>query len=602
MPGLNAGRSMIFSDGECLAVTRHAGFDFYNISDPVQPVWVNSVEGIYTGWPNQTVIRDGYLYVAGGIGDYYEIHNALVIIDVTDVSTPEIINTVDLESVADGYPVSIALKDNYAYIGSMDWWGLILVNIETPESAFVENVLELGVYFASIEFYEDLTIVGQGGIGFQPCLQIWDIDPPNDATYINGVNAMSIFGIKASNGYAYTWGGNNEIFDIDPIEDAAIVAEIPNLGWYSLEVVGNYLFGTVPNGWGIYDIDPPEDVNLFKTIEMPGTHIFSTLMGGYAYVCADLGLYVIDIDPAEQAEIVDVQFNTLGLSSDIEKAGDIIYLSSDSYPGSWVSGSLQAVDVSDPENPEVYLNTELPHSINEFEISNGFAFAVGEGALQVIDISMPGQEYTAAELPISSESYDIDLDGDFAYVVNDQGLLVCNISDPLSPSLEILVPMIGVPMMVEVDDGYAYIGVYIDSDTTDFAVFDVSDTANVHEVNRIQIEGELSLYSHKGCIALAGLHVLVSASDVLNIVNIETPESPDLVNVMNLMTGEEYEIHVAGNLACLIGEDGLRVLDISVPDEPYVVVHHESVIGHGMVLDSDFMYTTWSGLKIYQVN
>ncbi len=599
--GLNAGRSMIFSEGECLAVTRNDGFDFYNISDPVRPVWVSRVLGIYTGYPNQTVIRDGYMYVAGGFGDHYEIQNALVIIDVADVSTPEVVNIVDLESVAYGYPVSIALKDNYAYIGNMNWWGLILVNIETPESAFVENVLELGVYFSSIEFYEDLTIVGQDGLNFQPCLQIWDIDPTGEATYINGVNAMSIFGIEASNGYAYTWGGSNDIFDIDPIEDAYLVTEIPNLGWFSLEVEGNYLFGTVSNGWGIYDIDPPEDVNLFKTIELSGTNIFTTLLGGYAYVCADMGLYVIDIDPVEQAEIVDVQFTTWGFSSDIEKSADILYLSSASFPGSWADGYLQAVDVSDPENPEAYLNAELSHSINEFEISSGFAFAVGEGALQVIDISMPGQEYTAAELPISSESYDIDLDGDFAYVVNDQGFMVCNISDPLSPSLEAQVPMIGIPMMVEVEDGFAYIGVFIDPYTTDFAVFDISDSINVHEVNRIHIAGTLNTYHHMGSIALVGLHVLVSAGDVLNIVNIETPESPDLVNVMNLMTGEAYEIHVAGNLAYLIGELGLRVLDISDPGEPYVVMYDESVIGRGMVLDPDFMYTTWFGLKIYQV-
>jgi len=122
------------------------------------------------------------------------------------------------------------------------------------------------------------------------------------------------------------------------------------------------------------------------------------------------------------------------ISNHWDPAWEVVVVGDLAYVAAGLSG-LQIVDVSDPENPELIGDWEIPSFAFGIAISGNYAYiANGMGGLHIVSIADPEHPERAGFYGIDDwYAYDVTVSDDYAYVADVSGLRVISIADPEHP-------------------------------------------------------------------------------------------------------------------------------------------------------------------------
>ena len=396
-PWLNFSPSDVFIDGNYAYVAGgYNGLHIFDISDPLNPVWVNWVDT--PDFAHDVYVSGGYAYVADN-------SSGLQIIDIEPPESASIVKTVDTPDWTNG----VYVTGNYAYV--TDYSGLNIIDIDPPESASIVKTVDTvdwttGVYvngsYAYVTDYSGLSVI--------------DIDPPESASIMKTVDTSDwANGVYVTGGYAYVtdYSGLN-IIDIEPPESASIVKTVDTPdGASDVYVTGDYAY--VANGYSglqITDIMPPESAYIVKTVDTPGGASDVNVTGDYAYVANGYsGLQITDIMPPESAFIVKT-VGTPGGASDVYVTDGYAYVADP-------TSGLQIIDIEPPESASIVKTVDTPGWAYGVYVTGAYAYVADyESGLHIIDIEPPESAYIMKTVDTTGYAMDVYVTGGYAYVAD----------------------------------------------------------------------------------------------------------------------------------------------------------------------------------------
>jgi len=184
---------------------------------------------------------------------------------------------------------------------------------------------------------------------------------------------------------------------------------------------------------------------------------------------------------------------------------------------------------------------------------------------------------------ISNGAIGIEISGDFAYLASLSGkLVIMDISDPAYPTTQGSVALPVNARKVAVSGSHAYVTVVGHG----IQVVDVSDP------NNPTVVGEFGAGEYYYDVDASGNHIFVADTDGLHILDVTVPATP--IEVGHYYGGSSViSVAVNGSQAYL-GEDELRVIDVSDPTNPHSIGVLSAMEATGYAerikVEGDFVY------------
>lgn len=369
-------------------VTNHEGLQVFDLADPRAPRWISGVET--PRGPKGIQVRGDHAYVAAGV----ELDAALVVVDVSEPSRPEIASVHPVPGISD----SISVSDGVAYLNS--WDGVRAIDVSDPASP-----VEIGHLRTAGEV---TAVAGAGSVLYAHVRS----EPPDRGIAVidrRDPARMAVVGLASLPSRASGM-------------DLAVAAD------------GHVYVAAARAGLRVVNVrtpDSPGEVGWYEVIVRAEGVAVS---GSHAYV-ADwyTGLRVVDIGDPTAPRVV-------GVEGTAEYANNVVVSGAHAFVGSHLRG-LRIVDVLDPRAPrEVGVLTDYA-SVDGVAVSGQLAYVVwgkhGVYRLSVFDITDPARPREIAALDTGTIARSVDVQDSVVYVglgMSNGGLLVVDVSDPARPT------------------------------------------------------------------------------------------------------------------------------------------------------------------------
>ncbi len=415
-----------------------------------------------------------------------------------------------------------------------------------------------------------------------------------------------------------------------------------------IKVVGDHAFCALVNGLVVVDVSDPQQPVLVSRLYCEGNGQDVDVWGGYAFLADHLaGLQIIDVSDLAHPSIAAC-YDTPGECSAVKVVDGFAYIADG--PGS--GSGLIILDVSTPPAPQFVSNFVSIGSCDAVTIAGGYAYLgwVFLG-LEIVDVSDPYHPVQAAFYSMCSSS-EVCVVGDIAYVTGGCGgcdawpdeysiIDILDVSDPTQPApLGEYIYYTGYGGGAVAVSGNHVFAAYRDDQTGQHIIaIDVSDPAQPTRVGDVAIEGGLldlqiegnSLYAATGTGGLQvldistptapqiagtwwearcpggiagrdGLGYMTDGRGGLVVLDLSDPVAPSTVTRLPL-PGFQGEIHLAGDLACLVAFGAaVSLVDVSNPAQPALLSSIAVDVRSVAVLD-DLAYVAAGdeGLRIYDL-
>jgi hypothetical protein len=280
----------------------------------------------------------------------------------------------------------------------------------------------------------------------------------------------------AHEGGGIVGGGGLSFFDItDPCDPVVVgvgrsekMRETHSIGFSASGANGDERFAVVNQSSGVrqggiefFDVTDPTQPEVVSRVDVDGflypdaykRIIFSVFwQGPYVYAAGSLGgIFIIDAtDPRNPTQVGHYLPEPVAQLGQIQIIGDLLVVTT----SEGTRGVL--LDVSDPPNPQ----------------------PIPGGDFQITDTSGEPREIYFSN---TTNGYIY-----FARKEGAGGLLIYDIRDPQAPTLAGSFPTDGNGGYVFVKDDYAFVG-----ESRFAGIYDVSDPSGVHEIARLDLEGDL---------------------------------------------------------------------------------------------------------------
>ena len=357
-------------------------------------------------------------------------------------------------------------------------------------------------------------------------------------------------------------GGGVYCLDVSDPRNPAKISEAIHARSFIFHLFYKYsaqqlFIGSDPNSFEIWDVSDAVNPQKLGEWLAPGglTDIF--VVDTLAYVTViDSGLYIIDVSNPSNPQQIGY-FNKIGLYA--------VYVEGAyAYVGSY---DFCVVDISNPTNPQLVTSYHPFHlGITDIDIQGSYAYvATPYGTdttnLKLIDISVPSNPYLFSSCTTTAfDPYNIDVAGSYVYVADYYGLAVVDVSDPLNPH------QIGfcecAARDVTVSGSYAFISMW------SFSVIDVTPPNNPRQVGQYEIPNEaLDIFVSNPYIYVADHY------SGLRIIDYSNPSVPFEIG-NHLFDGCASAVSVNGSYAFVCDENppndsmALRIFDVSDPTNP----------------------------------
>ncbi len=372
-----------------LGVQNYGAIEKINISDPLNPVHMESCGSIYT--PLGISWVDDHLYTTN--------FHLTILLDPPNEEQMQVVETVNLQGYGTGGGV-IAF-DDYCYIPtkgrSPNWDG-------------------------------GLDIIKKPTHGFRNTHHMYDV-------------ASNAVDLVARGDYAYVldYGGGVIVVDLT---DGSVVDEdwYGGMDFYSIELWGDYLLVTEEYyGLVVFEIVTDDDIEYLSDISLPDDGCLDVVARGqYAYVAAHRKVQIVDLStpssPSWAGEIDDFGYEYVHA---VDVSGDILYVAVKSSEGYL---SVSAYDLDDnPIVPQLLSVVEIvgldAYSEN-VKAAGHMVYLTGPAGLLITDFYDPENPVVKSLLRFSCDNSGLCVSGDWVYAGSAaDGVRVIDASDPGNPAI-----------------------------------------------------------------------------------------------------------------------------------------------------------------------
>jgi len=565
---LNFASGRVVTDGNyCYLAACNNGLQIFDVTNKSNPTWVHHVDTLVSA--TDVALYGNYAFVAGGKC------GGVTVVDISDPLTAEAVDWIGLGTVSD-----IDIDGNYLYtIGEN--LGLSVIDISNPLSPLpVKNWQFPGMAYFAVD------VVVENGYAYlcgrSDGLWVVDIDPVSETHKVAEISSFMCWAsvVDVSGNFAYLADANDgfKVIDIDPPEEANVVKTIEGNCWANdLDIVGSHAYMPMEYG-GFIAMNISDPLNPFEegSIETPGTCGGSDILNGYAYIADGYGgLTIINLNTSTITGNID----TVGWSLDVGIYGGYAYVCD-------YSGGLTVVDVDPYDQAHIVEGLVSPNYAKAIDIEGSYAYVTTNG-LSIYDIDPPGSLNEIITVPDVGSGDDVEVSGGYAYVAaEDEGVYIVDVEPPGSAHVVKFVEVTGAQWYdhrLAVSDGY----VYLTREGYDFTVIDVDPPASAYVVTTVTTDKMM-----EGVDAAGGYLYMGAYADGLRIYDVSTPGSPELVNTLLYCYPDNLLVQ-GGYAYCCTGS--LRIVDIDPPESAYVLSSSPIYNAYNIVVDGQYAYVAASG-------
>ncbi len=554
------------------------GLQVIDVSNPEKPTIMGAE--ITPGYAKHVDVdvEEGMAYVVWkNWDDYKERYSCgLYVIDINNPAIPLNIGMVDTPGSGEG----LAVNDCKAYVAD-GYDGLQIIDVSDPKNPMIIGYWDEYLFGPA----KDVAVIGNeaymanGSDG----LQIIDVSNPKNPMVIGGLNKIGYAeDLAVTGGRAYVIGDSDpglQIIDVSDSENPTIIENIENLDEIDytakdLAVTGNRAYVVSgSDGLQVIDVSIPASPRITGTTYELGYTEAVVVIGDTAYVASSYGLQLIDIRNPANPTVIGFE--------DIPGSMDVVVVRPKAYVTSKVwnydlrkydPGRLYVIDISNPSNPVIEDNMEtLLGSATGLAVIKDTAYISDEsGSLQAIDVSDPENLTSIDVIPVPGPARDVAVVEHKAYVAwgdrdNDNkeyfgGLCVINVSNPANLSIIESENMdIGYADCLTVTGNTAYVMLRESSGNSTTGRLNVIDLKSLTTIENEEPSGIAQQ------IVVTGKTAYVADGDGLQIIDVSDPVNPIIIGTVNTQ-GSAKGVTVIGQTAYVAdGSEGLQILDVSNP-------------------------------------
>ncbi len=515
---------------------------------------------------------DGSRYEFYPIDEFatYQIFDVHVISDDYDINAQVVGNIRGI-----GFCNLIEVQDNLAFVGKYDplWdddrgYDLTIIDISDISNPQIASQLDYRTVF-DIEVNGDILYVT--GMFDIPCtFAIYDISNPYDPaiTAILSDYEFSYLEMEIDGDYAYIQRYfGMEIYNISNPYNPFLVASLDDIGYpnpFSMLVKDNLLYISTDK-LSIYDVSNPHEPVLLNQDDSPGIGKIIDIKDNYLFTISDIYFAVFDISDIFNPVFVTSVLNNYDFNDGVITDDYAYLIHGDKYGPS----KFTIVNIHDPLNPFLVDNFQL---IGGFELdffnSNYLVTANGSMGIQFVDISNPVDPFIENEFK-SFIPVNVELKDDYAIIstMNNKNNCLVDISDANNPAI----------VGAFLDDESSIIEVYgnllIYEKNDDIHILDINDPLNPSELGSIAIVGSInSAIMHNEHLYVA----ITDNSGYLLSIDISNPNSPVLIS-QTAINHTIDKMEIIGNyiFTANFWNGGpylsTMIIDISEPENPVLV-------------------------------
>ncbi len=541
---------------------------------------------------------------AAGTTAYVGNGAALMVVDLSDPATPEVIGRFDLPS----FITDIAVSGDRVYVST--YQAIHAINMTDPSSPVEIGFFGCGYNCDSLAASGSTVYSLKGsGIGWPGSLMLIDFRfpgfPPIVGEWRND-QYLGPLGVVDGHVLLGMSDGISPPVGIAVLDFPSPSSEPTQLGYLELEDVaggmdiqGDLAYFAGRSGFRIVDVSDPSGPFVVGGLDLPDDVSGVAVNGALAFVGGSgSGLHVVDIsdpsmpllsgsylppdwsfsdvaaipgfglvatwaeggvrvvdatEPAEPTEIARVA--TPGYSLDAAFSDGVLAIAAGRR-------GLRLVDVSDPETPVDLVMLELVGGVQDVDAIGETVFAVGS-RLTIVDVHDPAEPIVVGEAPTVMRGKGIKVIGDFAYIADeDFGLRIFDVAIPSAP-IEVGQLNLGSHFGQGIDVS-GQLAVLKGPETV---VIDVTDAANPVETARIPA------FSSVSEPVLSGSRLVFAHLDSLRIYDLSDPANPVEVATVPVSGGVISAVGVSGSVAYLATDVGgidhvVEVVDIGDLSNP----------------------------------
>lgn len=384
--------------------------------------------------------------------------------------------------------------------------------------------------------------------------------------------------ISAVDDYLYVATGVTGLFilniaEFDQIEIAARL-ELPQSGSVLVVTVANGLayIGCESGLLYIMDVSNPVEPRELSRIDVGRYCTAVTVVENVAYVGRGYSLVAVDISDPEDPEIME-SIRLYVEPLDIEVRGSVIYVAGGAGNNDSLSG-IRTIDISDPRRFEELDSYNTPGLSKGIALRDSFALVADyRDGVRIIDISDPGNVIELDFIDTPGYSKDVNITGDLLFLANGQaGMRVYDISDMDNITEIALIDSVGIISEVEISGDLAYIcgsdrgvgiidisGVLEGEEPVELGGFN-----NVGQIVDVDVRGDYLYTTQSG----AGL-------SIADITDVNHPFEVGFCEEINIYD-DVIETEISGDLAFGRFFGYMNVIDITEPDNPRLIERYST--------------------------
>lgn len=395
------------------------------------------------------------------------------------------------------------------------------------------------------------------------CLSIISFPPSaisQEIQYINSLYWTAIHDVEVRGDYAYcSFDPGLVILDVSNVEEPTFVSRLYIPGDnFNIEAAGGFAFIFGDHDYlRIIDVSDPGNPHIAGEIEIDAEVGNIWVDGDYIYAAAGvMGMLIIDFSDPNAPRVVS-RFDTSGDTEAVVVVDTLAFISERYiYPE---SRPFQIVNISDRSNPSLisYIAEDLGWN-SDLVISGDYAYLANTyRGLIIVDISNLFQPSIVSRM--EDITYPRKLDKQADYLFADSMNRVLQVIDVSTPEL----PEIAASFAIEGSTrDFDISGTYLYAAGDDLPILDISDIHNIRHVSGYDIPGGTMVVLEVGDYLYSG-----EPGFGLHIHDLIDPANPNQVNQYQLPS-YWYTCYLKGDLLYVLGDNNLRIVDVSDPSSP----------------------------------
>lgn len=462
------------------------GLQIYNFSDPVNPVLIGEYEIYDFSFYFKTNLQGDYLYCLSN-------HEALAIIDVSDLENPTLVVTQDLVFDYD----DLIINGSYLYLLDREY--LQIWDVSNVYSIFLCDYLALdraeGFYI-----FNNFAFILESGTTTE--LKIYDVSDSYNISLV--ATHVGLFPRYVYNGkfqieedicYTSIEDDGFVILNISDYQNITKISHDFNARVMGVHIIDDCAFVEFyDRGFKIYNISDFRNPTHINSVYINDFEKHMILIDDLCYCYSSTYLYIYNISDVNQLQLIS-ETNLGGINKLIVQANHAYIIRFD---------DLLILDLTDPTNPTViYTISDLYYPEDLIVFNDLLIFARNDyttSYFKIMNISNPQSPTLIKEFEIAYEPYLLRTNGTFLYIAEGSpyNLYTYNITDAANP-----IQVSNINLQVSVNEFFLY--------NNSLYLFSRQNGLEIRETNaqgNLTLSGRLSPYWSSYNLFFKGAHAL----------------------------------------------------------------------------------------------